>query len=138
MKKFKILCILSIIILGSICVYQFIKKEDVYIAFDDIAGYRYQFIDSTNILKTSKILIKQSGKLSYQWWELEIDSAKIAKTDLFTYQKLMINSQTIIINNYGGIKDCGRKLNKYRFFIFEWENNIPYILPVKKIRFIME
>ena len=138
MKKSKLLCILSILILASICMFQSYKKEDVYIAFDDISGYRYQFIDSTDILKTSKILITQSGTLSYQWWEIDIDSTKITKTDMGTFRKLVINSPHLIINNFGGIKDCEGTLNRYRFHVLKWENNIPYILPVTKISFVME
>ena len=82
MKKSNLFCILSIFILASICVFQSFKKKDIYIAFDDIAGYHYRFIDSTDILKTSKILITQSGTLSYQRWEIDIDSSKITKTDI--------------------------------------------------------
>ena len=132
MKKSNLFCILSIFILASICVFQSFKKKDIYIAFDDIAGYHYRFIDSTDILKTSKILITQSGTLSYQRWEIDIDSSKITKTDISTFRKLVINSQHLIINNYGGIKDGEKALKRYRFRVLKWENNIPYILPILK------
>lgn len=138
MKKCKFICSLVVIVLVSICFYQSAKKEDVYITFIDIPGYQSIFIDSTSISKTSKVLIKQSGKLSYQWWEIDIDSAEITKTDMDTYRKLVINSQYMIINNFGGIKDCERTLDRFRFFVLKWENNIPYIMPVKQVRYVME
>lgn len=118
--------------------FQSFKKEDIYIAFDDIAGYHYQFLDSTDILRTNKILITQCGTLSYQRWEIAIDSSKITKTDISTFRKLVINSPHLIINNFGGIKDCEGTLNRYRFHVLKWENNVPYILPVTKISFVME
>jgi len=138
MKRGTVIWILSMFILASVCIYQSVRKEDVYISFTNIPGYNYQFIDSMDIIKTKKVIITQTGKLAYQWWEIDVDNTKITKTDLTTFRKLVVNSQQFIINNYGGIKDCEESLSKYRFFILKWENNIPYVLPIKEIRFVME
>ena len=138
MKKSNLFCIVSILVLTFICIYQSIKKEDVYISFTDLKGYNYQFIDSTDILKTSKIVIKGNGERSYEWWEIDIDSKHITKSDLNLYRKLVVNSQYLVINNYGIIKDYEKTLSKYRFHILKWENKNLYILPVKRIRYLVE
>lgn len=138
MRKRNSFYILTILILASICIYQILKKEKIYISFEEIPGYKYQFIDSTNIQRTSKILITQGGTLAYQKWEVDIDSDKIFKTDITAVRKIVVSSQYIIINNYGGIKDCERNLKKLRFFVLKWDKNTPYILPVKQIRFVVE
>jgi len=138
MMKSKLLCIVSILVLTSICIYQSVKKEDIYIAFADIKGYSYQFNDSTDVLKTSKIVIKGSGERFYESWEIDIDNQSITESDLNAYRKLVVNSQHLIINNYGTIKDCEKALSKYRFHILQWENKTLYILPVKQIHYIVE
>ena len=38
-----------IYILASFCIYHAIKKENIYISFEDLKGYKYQFIDSTDV-----------------------------------------------------------------------------------------
>ena len=141
MKNKTLLPITVLIVLIIVCIIQSTKKKDIYITFPDIKNYQYHFVDSTNIMNTSKIIISHTGELShmsYQWWEIEIDSKGIQKTDLETIGKIITCSQYFIINNYGGIKVCDDELNKYRFNVIKWVNDEPFILPVKKIYFVIE
>jgi hypothetical protein len=86
----------------SFCIYQATKKENIYISFEDLKGCKCQFIDSTDILKTRKILIKHVVKFENQFlWEINIDISNIKKTEPRSIQKLIVNSQFFIINNFG-------------------------------------
>ena len=73
MKSNLLICFVIICILASLCIYQTIKKEDIYISFKDLNGFKYQFIDSTDVLKTGKVLINQEGKFKNHFWEINID-----------------------------------------------------------------
>jgi len=135
------ICFGVIYILASLCIYQAFKKEDIYISFEDLKGYKYQFNDSTDVLKTEKILINQVGNAGNHFlWKINIDSPKIKKTDINSVQKLILNSQFFIINNfgfYGNENDLLHKTDKYRIYIIRQEKDFKYILPVKEVNFLI-
>lgn len=115
---------LVIFILASFCIYQAIKKEDIYISFEDLKGYKYQFIDSTDILKTGKVLINQEGKFKNHFWEIHIDSPNIKKAEANRIQRLIINSQFFIINNFGFYPNENghlHKTDKFQIYIIRQE-----------------
>lgn len=138
MKTSRLIYLITLILLVSFCIYQSTKKEDVYIAFEDLSGYKYQFIDSLDVLKTQKVLIKQTGKFYYQWWEINIDAQKIKKSDSNNIRKLILNSQFLIIKNCQGPGNNENIMDKYKIHIIRWDNEIPYILPVKSVNIVME
>lgn len=140
MKTNWLICFGVIYILASLCIYQAIKKEDIYISFDDLKGYKYQFIDSTDVLKTREVLINQEGKFKNHFWEIHIDSPNIKKAEANKIQRLIINSQFFISNNfgfYGNENDHFHKTDKYRIYIIRQEKDDLYILPVKDVNFLI-
>ena len=142
MKVKRFICFSIIFILASFSIYQSIKKEDVYISFEDLNGYKYQFNDTTNILKTNKVLIEHDLKAGNQFlWEIVIDTAKIKRAEANSIQKLIINSQYFIINNfgfYGNENDHLHKTDKYQIYIIKQEKEVRYILPVKVVHFLVK
>lgn len=98
MKINNYFCFVIVILSVSFCIYQATKKENIYISFEDLKGYKYQFIDSTDILKTREVLITQSGDRWYQWWSIEVDTDKINKTDINDVRRIIIDSQYLIIS----------------------------------------
>lgn len=137
MKNKWLICFGVIYILASLCIYQAIKKEDIYISFEDLKGYKYQFIDSTDISKTREVLITQGGERWYQWWSIEIDTEKIKKADADNIRRIIINSQYFIIHNVQPLKKVDI-FEKYQIFIIKLVNDVPYILPVKNIGYVVE
>jgi len=140
MKTNWLICFGVIYILASLCIYQAIKKEDIYISFEDLKGYKYHFIDSTDVLKTEKVLINQEGKFKNHFWEINIDSPNIKKAEANRIQRLVINSQFFIINNFGFYPNENghlHKTDKYRIYIIRQENENQYILPVKDVNFLI-
>lgn len=142
MKFNKFFCFILLILSASFCIYQATKKEDIYIALEDLNGYKYQFTDSTNILKTSKVLIEHDLKAGNQFlWEIDIDTAKIKRAEANSIQKLILNSQYFIINNfgfYGNENDHLHKTDKYQIYIIKQEKEVRYILPVKEVHFLVK
>ena len=140
MKTNWLICFGVIYILASLCIYQAIKKEDIYIYFKDLTGFKYQFIDSTDVLKTGKVLINQEGKFKNHFWEINIDSPNIKKAEANRIQRLVINSQFFIINNFGFYPNENGHLHKtakYRICILKQEKDDLYILPVKEVNFFI-
>ena len=140
MKSNLLICFVIICILASLCIYQTIKKEDIYISFKDLNGFKYQFIDSTDVLKTGKVLINQEGKFKNHFWEINIDSPNIKKAEANRIQRLIINSKFFIINNFGFYPNENghlHKTDKYRIYIIRQEKDVQYILPVKEVNFLI-
>jgi|GEM_PF-1575178 len=140
MKTNWLICFGVIYILASFCIYQAVKKEDIYISFKDLCGFKYQFIDSTDVLKTGKVLINQEGKFKNHFWEINIDSPNIKKAEANRIQRLVINSQFFIINNFGFYPNENGHLHKtakYRICILKQEKDDLYILPVKEVNFFI-
>jgi len=137
MKTNWLICFGVIYVLASLCIYQAIKKEVIYISFDDLKGYKYQFIDSTDVLKTREVLITQGGERWYQWWRIEVDKERIRKTDFDNIRRTVINSQYFIILNVQPLKKVDI-FEKYHLFIIKWVNDVPYIMPVKNIWYVVE
>ena len=73
-------------------------------------------------------------------WEINIDTVNIKKTDNNSVQKLIVNSQFFIINNfgfYGNENDLLHKTDKYQIYIIKQEKGNKYVLPVKEINFLV-
>lgn len=138
MKLSKIICFVLSLLLISLVVYKVIHKDHLYIYFEDLKGYSTEYSSPNDTLKSTKILIRQEGKLSYQWWELEVDRTKSESISTVDLQNIVINSQYFIINNYGGIGNKGYLLTKYKFNIIVRKNNDYFVVPVKSIRYGME
>ena len=140
MKTNWLICFLVIFILASFCIFQATKKENIYISFKDLNGFKYQFIDSTDVLKTRKVLINQDGKFKNHFWQINIDATNIKKTETSSIQKFIINSQFFIINNFGFYPTENghlHKTDKYRIYIIRQEKDVLYILPVKEVNFLI-
>ena len=140
MKTNLLICFGVIYILASLCIYQAVKKEDIYISFKDLYGFKYQFIDSTDVLNTRKVLINQDGKFKNHFWQINIDASNIKKTETSSIQKFIINSQFFIINNFGFYANENghlHKTDKYRIYILKQEKDDLYILPVKEVNFFI-
>ena len=141
MKINNYFCFVVVVLSVSFCIYQATKKENIYIFFEDLKGYNYQFIDSTNVLKTSKILIQHVVKSEDQFlWEINIDTANIKIAKPHSIQKLIVNSQFFIINNfgfYGNENDLLHKMDRYRIYIIKKGKEVAYILPVKDVHFLI-
>ena len=140
MKINNYFCFVIVILSVSFCIYQATKKENIYISFEDLKGYKYQFIDSTDVLKTGKILINQDGKFKNHFWQINIDASNIKKTETSSIQKFIINSQFFIINNFGFYANENghlHKTDKYRIYILKQEKDDLYILPVKEVNFFI-
>lgn len=82
-------------------------------------------------------MITQGGERWYQWWQIEVDKERIRKTDFDNIRRTVINSQYFIILNVQPLKKVDI-FEKYRLFIIKWVNDVPYILPVKNIGYVVE
>jgi hypothetical protein len=138
MKKYYLLVFFTLIFVVLFYAYYSNRKEDVYISFIDIKGYQYHFIDSTDISKIEKAIITQSGEMSYQRWEINVDTKSITKAEMLDVVKLIHNSQYWIISNYQPLGMSQKGLQKYRLHIIRWENDVPYILPISSVDIVME
>jgi hypothetical protein len=83
------------------------------------------------------VLITQGGERWYQWWSIEVDIEKINKTDLNNIRRIMIDSQYLIISNYGQGTNVDI-LKKHHLNIIKWKNDTPYILPIKDIKWLVQ
>jgi hypothetical protein len=73
-------------------------------------------------------------------WEINIDPSNIKKTETSSLQKLIINSQFFIINNFGFFgneSDHLQKTNKYQIYIIRHVKEVSYILRVKEVNFLV-
>ena len=138
MKFCKVICPLFLFCLVSFIVYQSLRKENVYLHIEDIKGYYVEYSDTINHLKSTNISLKQTGKFWYQWWELALDTAKIVKINPEKLGEIVMHSQYFILYNFGGIGNKNHLLNKYKFHVILYNDNIPYIIPVKSIVYGME
>lgn len=136
MRKLVLLFILVTISIALFLIYQN-KKTNIYVTLIDMEGYNFHFNDSVTP-NINKMVITQEGKLSYQWWEIEIDSDKIETTSREKLYGNVICSPYFILYNFGWNRDLVTNLDKYRLFIIHREDGELFILPVKDIHFIIE
>jgi len=138
MKICKIFGFIIVFVMIFIIAYYYQKKEDIYIYFEDLKGYTFEYSIPGDTLKSTKILVKHEEKLSYQYWELNVDTSKIKKISPSGLQEILINSQYIIINNFGGNGIKNHLLNKYSIHVICQKGNMYYILPVTNLSYVME
>lgn len=137
MKTYRNYWFIAVVVLMFAVIYQTNKKENIYIYIEDLKGYCLEYSNPNDLLKTTKIQIRQSGKLSYQFWEIIIDTMNCKKINIESLQNKIINSQYFIINNCGGIGTKDHLLKKYKLNIIVYKNNEYYNLPVKSIGYGM-
>jgi hypothetical protein len=136
MKK-KVFVIVIILLLVSIIIIQKNSKTDLYITLPDTEGINIVFNDSI-AQKINKIEMSLKGDLSYQRWEIMVDSAKTEKINKEKLISHITCSQDFIIKNFGWNRDLIFDTKRFRIYIVIMKLNEPYILPVKDIRFIVE
>lgn len=137
MKKLIIVLIISLILSIVLLIFVSNRKTNLYIVIQDIKGYNYTFNDSIpqNI---NKLVITQDGELSYQRWEIEVNSTGIRKIALTEQLTNLTCSPYFIIKNFGSTRRVVTDLDQFDLFLVKWEEEEPYILPVKNIHFITE
>lgn len=136
MKK-TILLIALFIILVSVIIIEKNRKTDLYIPFQKIEGYNFYLNDSV-AWNISKIEISHTGELSYQRWEIFIDSSKTEKTNKENLIRHLTCSTDFIINNFGWNSDLVTDTRSFKLYFIKWEKDEPYLLPIKDIHYITE
>lgn len=136
MKKTILIIVLLVALLSGIIIEKN-WKTDVYITLQDIEGYNFQFNDSI-AQKISKIEISQMGELSYQRWEIVVDSTKTEKTNKENLVSHITCSPDFIVNNFGWNSDLIADSKRFRLYIIMWDKDEPFILPIQDIHFIVE
>lgn len=136
MKK-TILIIVLLVALLSVIIIEKNRKTDLYIILEETEGYNIQFNDSI-AQKISKIEISQMGELSYQRWEIVVDSAKTKKAKKENLVSHITCSLDFIVNNFGWNSDLIADSKRFRLYIIIWDKDEPFILPIQDIHFIVE
>jgi hypothetical protein len=139
MLKQKILISVPLVI-ALICYLYFCHtKAVVYIHFEKIENYSFEFIGK-DTLCPENLLLKQSGKYWYQWWKFDLDSTRFEKINSEKLKEIELVSQYWIINNLNGftIGFDYDKTKKYKLKIIRKIGDENWVYPVKRVHFLTE
>lgn len=137
MKKIILVLILLILSLSALLILEFNRKTNLYISLQNIDGYNFQLSDSVT-QNIDHIILNQEGKLSYQRYEFDIDTAKIKKVNIGDMSSHVTCSTYFITNNFGWNRELIPDLSRFKLFFFKSENQEAYILPIEEVHFIIE
>lgn len=118
-------------------IFELNKKIYLYIRLEEVVGYNFQFSDSIT-QNIDNIILYQEGKLSYQRYEFDIDTAKIKKVNIGDMSSHVTCSTYFITNNFGWNRDIIPDLSRFKLFFVKRENHDVYILPIEEVHFIIE
>jgi hypothetical protein len=139
MLKQKILISIPLVI-ALICYLYFCHtKAVVYIHFEKIENYSFEFIGK-DTLCPENLLLKQSGKYWYQWWKFDLDSTRFEKIHSEKLKEIELVSQYWIIYNLNGftIGFDYDKTKKYKLKIIRKIGDENWVYPVKRVHFLTE
>lgn len=136
----KNIAILSLFVLAiTVCLIPYLKRDVIYLHFEDIPKYPYTFVGQDE-MSPKKVVLKQTGKFWYMWWEFELDSSEFKRVELDKLKNIDVVSQYWIINNMNGfaLNFDFRKLDSYNLKIIRFEEDSVSIYPVKDVRCLIE
>lgn len=139
MYRLKLIAPIALVIALFVCLYFNLRKDVVYIRFENIPDYNFKYLGHSK-LNPEKVILNQTGDFWYQSWVFDLDTSHITIIDSEKLNKMNIVSQYWIINNLNGfaVGFDYSKTRHYKLEIVRSEGEKSWIYPVKKLHFITE